>query len=316
MEEFQASATYTAASMPMPLSFSSSALSTSYLSSFDVAVFCVVLLLSLSMGIIHTYLITRQCGQNLSSPQETAHQYDTIHSKTHRGSDATSEGNPSRRNSTLDTEGVDKERKSSMETNGIDRQYRENQHDDYANSNNKKFRSGFALIPTFENGEYSVGIIDIMFQLVCFSSVILTIGLPMYSYLHGPSLAISILPAMLAAHVASVGIVIPFIKRYHHKSVKRNSVKQKEDGEISKDNLFFLRYLQARFGGTQYTKHHKDIQHIEISNKFSAHNSSYRVLLILTWILIITFWGFVTVCISLYHDLLFLKLTIILQCIC
>lgn len=293
MEELQTSATYTAASMATPLSLFSSAPSTSYLSSFDVALFCVVLLISLSMGIIHTYLITRQSGQSLSSPQETANQYDTIHSKSNRGSDATSASNPSRRNSALNMEGVEKARKSSMETNGIDRKHRENQHDNYTNSKSKSFRSGFALIPTSENGEYSVGSIDIMFQLVCFASVILTIGLPMYSYLHGPSLAISILPAMLAAHVASVGIVIPFIKRYHHKSVQR------KEGEINKDNLFFLRYLQTRFGGTSYTKHHKDIQHIEMPNKLSAHNCSYRVLLILTWILIITVWGFVTVCNSL-----------------
>ena len=62
---------------------------------------------------------------NLPNPREAGNLYDTIQTKSHRGSDATSEGKPSRRNSILDVDGVEKEGKSSIESNGIDRKCHE-----------------------------------------------------------------------------------------------------------------------------------------------------------------------------------------------
>ena len=63
MEELQqkSTASYVSLSeMAIPLSLSSLSQSTSFLSSFDVALFCIVLIVTLSLGVLHTCLITKR----------------------------------------------------------------------------------------------------------------------------------------------------------------------------------------------------------------------------------------------------------------
>ena len=295
MEELQqqSTASYVSLSeMAIPLSLSSLSQSTSFLSSFDVALFCIVLIVTLSLGVLHTCLITKRIN-GPRTEKSNENEYDPAQTRSHRGSDTS---NPSTRNSNLDMNGDEREGNGDIETNGgIEGKHRDSKHDTTISSGG--FRSGLAIIPNSDGvSNSSAGTcVDLMFQLICFASVILTMGLPMYSYLHGPSLALSIFPAMLAAHVTSIFIVIPFVKRFRRKQLKYLSSKQKKGRKHEENDIFLVNYLLERYGGIDNTTSHQDVKRTEISHRVSSTNASYRIFLILIWTLIFILWGFVTV---------------------
>ena len=297
MEELQPSTSYYHHSIANSLSITSfsSSPNASNLSSLDLVIFCIVIVLSLCMGLLHAYLISRQNGQNSSNPPETANQYNSTKTRSHIASNSTSECNLSKRNSSVDIDGVENERKPSVDENGTNNNRNNVNAGDDAITQRHGLQNGLALMSS-TNRTIFLENVDIMFQLVCFASVIVTLGLPMYSYFHGPSLAISVLPAMLAAHVTSIGIVIPFLKVYNQKNASRHSGKQTETSRHTQHTgtIFFLSYLKKRFGGSVYNKN-RNVKHIEMSNNQSDRNVSFLVLLILTWTLIFLLWGFITV---------------------
>ena len=271
---------------------SSSSHSTSiHLSNIDGVLFCAVILISFSMGVLHSYLISR--GNEESSSQETSpemdNQYETIHIRSQRGSDASSVGNtPSTRNSIMDIDGMGRDRKPSEGTNGTANK-RNNLED--SSSSTKKLRHGFAIM---QRSTYLAANVDIMFQIVCFASIIFILGLPLYSYFHGWSLAISILPAMIAAHITAIVIVIPFVNIYQKKKEEWYSRKSFMNPQ---HELSFFNYFLKRFGGSDYDDtSYKDANHIDVPNPTSTTNISFRILLVLTWLLIFVLWAFIAVC--------------------
>ena len=269
----------------------SSSQSTSiYLSNIDGVLFCAVILISFSMGVLHSYLISR--GNEESSheiSQEMDNQYETIHIRSQRGSDASSVGNtPSTRNSIMDIDGMGRDRKPSEGTNGTANK-RNNLED--SSSSTKNLGHGFAIM---QRSTYLAANVDIMFQIVCFASIILILGLPLYSYFHGWSLAVSILPAMIAAHITAIVIVIPFVNIYQQKNEERVT---KKSFMNHKHELSFFNYFPKRFGGSDYSDiNYKDANHIGVPNPTSTTNISFRILLVLTWLLIFVLWAFITVC--------------------
>ena len=282
--------------MAIPLSLSSLSQSTSYLSSLDVVLFCVVLLLTLSFGVIHTFLITRKLNR-LNTKNSKEHEYDQVQTRSRRGSETS---NISSRNSTLDTNGDEIGGKTGKETNGgIEGKHRDSKDDEMLRVSAGTFHNGLGLIQSTNSvGGSSAGTnIDIMFQLICFASIIITIGLPMYSYLHGPSLTISIFPAMLAAHVTSIFIVIPFVKRYRRKMLKKDMLKHKKEKlhNNNSNGIFLVRYLIKRFGGIDNHSSHQDVNRTEILHQMSSTNTSHKIFSILIWTLIFILWGFITV---------------------
>ena len=280
-------------SITTPLSLPSTTPSTSYLSIIDVVIFCVVLLFSLSVGVLHTCLVNRKHGKNLSNSRESFDQYDAAQRESQRGSDASVEGDNSIQNSSLNVDGIGRQRNTGKDNNGINKK---RDKFDEASSSTKNQPAGLALIRMNSYGN-NVGNVDIMFQLVCYASIIVTIGLPVYSYLHGSSLAISILPAMLAAHLTSIGIVAPLLKVYHHRDVNRYSLKQKGDGRNRQhaEDIGFVHYLRKRFGGVVYNQNQQGVKHVEMSDNSSAPDFSFSILLTLTCLLIIILWAFFTV---------------------
>ena len=283
--------------MAIPLSLSSLSQSTSFLSNFDVVLFCVVIILTLIFGIIHTFLVTKKVS-SLTEENPKENEYDQIQTKSRRASDIS---NHSTRNTNLDSNGDETEGNQRKETNGdIEGKHRNGKVGDKQAASNRRFRYGLAIMPETDGvSEISYGAgVDIMFQLICFASVILTMGLPMYTYFHGPSITISIFPSMLAAHVTSIFIVIPFVKRYRRKKFQKQSFKQLK-GTINDENfsgIFPVTYLHERFGGIDNASSNQSANRTEILHHVSSSNVSYKIFSILTWTLILILWGFVTVC--------------------
>ena len=296
LQQQQPSASYVLHSeMAIPLSLSSISQSTSFLSSFDVVLFCVVVIATLSLGVLHTYLITKKINDPRAEKSKE-NEYDAVQTRSRRGSETT---NPSARNSTLDMNEDDIEGNGAIETNGgIEGKHKDSKHDDMSGISSGGFRNGLAIIPNSDSVSSAGTCVDVLFQLICFASVILTMGLPMYSYLHGPSLALSIFPAMLSAHVTSIFIVIPFVKRFRRKQLKYFSSKQNKGRRYNENSLFLVNYLLERFGGIDNTTSRQDVNRSEIPHHVSSTNASYRIFLVLIWTLIFILWGFVTVGIS------------------
>ena len=273
------------------LAASSSQSTSIYLSNIDGVLFCAVILISFSMGVLHSYLISR--GNEESSSHEISpemdNQYETIHIRSQRGSDASSVGNtPSTRNSIMDIDGMGRDRKPSEDTNGT-----ANKRNNLENSTSstKKLGHGFAIM---QRSTYLAANVDIMFQIVCFASIILILGLPLYSYFHGWSLVISILPAMMSAHITAIVIVIPFVNIYQKKKEEQYSRKSCMNHQ---HELSFFNYFLKRFGGSDYSDtSYKDANHIDVPNPTSTTNISFRILLVLTWLLVFVLWAFIAVC--------------------
>ena len=146
------------------LAASSSQSTSIYLSNMDGVLFCAVILISFSMGVLHSYLISR--GNEESSSHEISpemdNQYETIHIRSQRGSDASSVGNtPSTRNSIMDIDGMGRDRKPSEDTNGT-----ANKRNNLENSTSstKKLGHGFAIM---QRSTYLAANVDIIFQIVC-----------------------------------------------------------------------------------------------------------------------------------------------------
>ena len=144
---------------------------------------------------------------------------------------------------------------------------------------------GFALIRNNSYGN-SVRNVDTMFQFVCYASIILSLGLPVHSYLYGSSFSICILPAMLAAHVTSIGLVSPFLKVYHHGNTNH----------ISKLHIGAMTYLRQRFGVTKYPYKEDGVKHMEMSGNSSSSDFSILILITLTYLLVLVLWALFTVC--------------------
>ena len=283
--------------MAIPLSLSSLSHSTSFLSSFDVVLFCVVLILTLLFGIVHTYLVTEKVNGSIEE-KINENEYDEIQTRSRRGSETS---NPSTRNTNLDITGDETEGNIGKETNGvIEGKHRNGKDGNEHRASAKSGHNGLAIRPSSNSisGSSSETKVDIMFQLICFASIILIMGLPMYTYFHGPSLAICIFPAMLAAHVSSIVIVIPFVKRYGRKKSRRHSFLQKQEikNDDNSSGIFPVTYLLARFGGIDNTSNHQSVNRTEVLNHVPPSNASYKVFMILIWTLIFILWGFVTVC--------------------
>ena len=262
------------------------------------------------MGVLHSYLISR--GNEESSSHEISpemdNQYETIHIRSQRGSDASSVGNtPSTRNSIMDIDGMGRDRKPSEDTNGT-----ANKRNNLENSTSstKKLGHGFAIM---QRSTYLAANVDIMFQIVCFASIIFILGLPLYSYFHGWSLAISILPAMIAAHITAIVIVIPFVNIYQKKKEEWYSRKSFMNPQ---HELSFFNYFLKRFGGSDYDDtSYKDANHIDVPNPTSTTNISFRILLVLTWLLIFVLWAFIAVCNRFRFDRHFYSLKDIVLCL-
>ena len=268
------------------LTSASSSLSESYLGALDIVIFCMVLLLSVSAGLIHTYLINRRSSQKFSDLSESSHQNNDSRELSRRASDADNGGY-----NTIDSVGREKNRRT--ESSEFDKT-EDMRTEDRSLANNQHV--GLALISDSTYGN-TPGNTDIMFHLVCYASIIITLGLPAYTCYHGASLAISFLPAMLAAHITAIGIVNPLLKAYHNKHFSRYTDEKRKAGSCKgyEESVSLLSYLWKRFGGCKG----KQSQLIKIAEHADRPQKLWVVILIMiTTTLVLILWIIFTVSIQ------------------
>ena len=276
------------------LTSASSSLSESYLGVLDIVIFCMVLLLSVSAGLIHTYLINRRSSQKFSDLSESSHQNNDSRELSRRASDADNGGYNGIQTSSLAVDSVGREKNRRTESSEFDKT-EDMRTEERSLANNQ--HAGLALISDSTYGN-TAGNTDIMFHLVCYASIIITLGLPAYTCYHGASLAISFLPAMLAAHITAIGIVNPLLKAYHNKHFSRYSDEKRKDGNGKgyEESISLLSYLWKRFGGYKG----KQSQLIKIAEDTEKPQKLWvMILIIITTILILILWILFTVSIFL-----------------